>query len=91
MGTADAKEPITRETLDEAVDVILEAVTRLLVGLAGEMTKRFDKGEARLHKIETELSSVKDGMKASKSKLSTTPSRREFNELKTRVDRSHPL
>ena len=91
MTTADSNGLITRKMLDQAVDTILESVTRLLVGLAAEMNKHFDKIEHRLQKVEKELSSVKDEVKASNARRSNAPSRQEFNELKARVDRSHPL
>lgn len=91
MATADPNKPIAGQTLDEAVDGILEGVTRLLVELAGETNRRFDNVEGRLQAIAEELSAVKEQMRASSAKFSPTPSRRESNGLKSGVDRISPL
>jgi len=69
--------------LDEAVDAILKGVDALFRQFKGEVDKRFDK-------VESEINFVKTDVRDIKADLSNTPSRKEFNELKTKVDRYHP-
>lgn len=52
--------------------------------------KRLDRVEERLDGVEVELRYVKDEIKGVKSELSTTPSLKQFNTLKRKVDRHHP-
>ncbi len=82
---------MTKEMLDQAVEAILGGVDELLAGLRGEMNGRFDKVEGRLDKVKVELAHVKDIVNGLKADLADTPSRREFEQLKTRVDKHHPL
>ncbi len=84
--------------LDQAVEAILGGVDELLAGLRGEMNGRFDKVEGRLEKVElrldkveVELAHVKDTVNGLIADLAESPSRREFEQLKTRVDKHHPL
>jgi predicted nuclease with TOPRIM domain len=98
MAKADPNEPVTREILDEAVDTLLAGMDKLYERFKGEtdslrseMNSRFDNVENRLRNIEVELSYVKDEVNGLKADFSTTPSRREFEELKVRVDKHYPL
>ena len=85
------KEYVTKTMLGEAVDAILNGMNNMVEGLKSEMNSQFDKVENRLGKVEVELSYVKDEINGLKADLSTTPSRQEFEELKTQVDKRYPL
>ena len=91
----DPNEPINRGTLDEAVSAILEGMDNLyerfkgeMNGLRSEMNTRFDNLEATVKQTRSELKDDIDGLKAD---LSTTPTRQEFEDLKTRVRKRHTL
>jgi archaellum component FlaC len=77
--------------LDEAVDSILGGMDKLYDKFKGEMSTRFDNVENRLRNVEVELSHVKDEINGLKTDLSDTPSRKEFEEVKTRIDKRYPL
>jgi len=49
-----------------------------------------DKVDGRLNKVEIELRYLKDEAKGIKAEFSKTPSLRQFNQLKTKVERHHP-
>jgi archaellum component FlaC len=91
MIKVNPSEPVNRGMLDEAVEAILEGMDKTVGQLRNEMNTRFDKVEDRLSNVEVELSHVKDEVKGLKADISTTPSRREFQDLKKRVDKHHPL
>ena len=97
MAKVDPNEPVNRGMLDEAVDTLLKGMDNLyerfkgelntrLESLKGEMNTRFDNVENRLRNVEVELSHVKDEVNGLKADLSTTPSRKEFEELKDKVE-----
>lgn len=88
MANGDDKEHVTKQMLDEAIDAILEGMSKLVGGLENKMNTRFDNVENRLQKVETEISYVKDEMNDLKAAFSTTPSRRELEELKQKVDKA---
>ncbi|OGM20922.1 hypothetical protein A2714_00330 [Candidatus Woesebacteria bacterium RIFCSPHIGHO2_01_FULL_38_9] len=89
------KDPfVTKSMLDQAVDAILEGISRLV-----EDTKKELRGEIRDVKVElgdfksevrTELRYVKDEIRGLTVELSDAPSKKEFNELKRRVDKYNP-
>ena len=81
---------VTKEMLDKAVEVILEGVDKLFGGLRGEMTALRREMNERFDKVEVELSHVKDTVRGLKVDLFDTPTRRDFEELKARVDKHHP-
>jgi hypothetical protein len=83
----DPNEPVTVGTLNEAVDAILDGMEKMTGGVKVEMNERFDKVENRLQSVETEVRFVKDEINGLKADLSTTPSRNEFEELKTKVNK----
>lgn len=94
MAKPDPHEPITRQMFNEAIDAILEAVGSMFKDLRGRldgMDKRFDKVEGRLDRLEVGQSYLKDQISRLKTDLSDTPSRRQFEKLKARVDKYHPL
>ena len=52
--------------------------------------KRFNKVDGRLDNLEVGQSHIKDQINGLKADLSDTPGRREFQKLKSKVDRHHP-
>ena len=82
---------VTRGLLGEAVDVILNGMDKMVGEWKNEMNSRFDKMESRLNGLEVEVRGVKDEVRGLKAEFSVTPTRREFEELKARVDKYHPL
>lgn len=94
MTKLDPNEPVTRSMLDEAIDAILEGVGSMFKDLRGRlegMDKRCDKVDRRLDTLEVGQSYLKDQINGLKADLSDTPSRRQFEKLKARVDKYHPL
>jgi archaellum component FlaC len=91
MTKGGGKEFVTREVLDEAVETILNGMNRLLAGSSQETNSRLDKMVDSLKSVKTELAHVKDEINGLKADLSDTPSRKEFENLKTRVDEHYPL
>ena len=87
MKKADPKEPVNRGVLDEAVEAILEGIELMF----SKQEKRFEKIEGNLSKIKVELSGVKDTVNGLKADLSETHKRREFENLKAKVNKYHPL
>ena len=84
MAKDSNKDLVTKSMLDDAVDVILKGMDKLFGGLKTEMNKRFDR-------VETDITFIKRDTRDIKAELSDTPSRREFKDLKTRVDTYHPI
>jgi archaellum component FlaC len=98
MAKTNSKQPVTRGMLDDAVDTLLEGMDNLysrfkydLGNFGSEMNTRFDNMDDRLRKVEVELSHVKDEVNGFKVELSDTPSRMEFEELKSSVKKHQPL
>ena len=58
--------------------------------MRNEMNSRFEKVDGNLRKLGVELSSVKDTVNGLKADFSDTSSRREFQELKARINKHHP-
>ncbi len=82
--------------LDEAIEAILNGVSKMFAEFGKKIDKRFNrvegklgKVEGRLGKIETEVRYVKDEVRGLKADISDTPSRREFEKLKETV-KHHP-
>lgn len=93
----NSNEPVTKGMLDDAVDTILNGMDNMFSKFQGEvhdlrieMKQGFRKVDNRLKRVEVELGGVKDEIKDLKAGFSNTPSRREFNTLKQKVDRFHP-
>lgn len=78
---------VTEEMLDEAVTSILDGMDNLLK----EQDERNQKIFATKEDLKREVSWLRDDISGLKVELSDTPSRREFNELKGRVNKSTPL
>jgi predicted nucleic acid-binding Zn-ribbon protein len=94
MTSVKPKELVDRGVLDDAVDTILKGVERMFK----KRDKRFDNVEDKLDKVdgkigklEIEHTHLKDKIDGLKADLSTTPTKTEFNNLKARVDKYHPL
>ena len=83
MAKVDPNEPITRKILDEAVEAILDGINRMFTG----MNKRFDGIDARFDNLEAGQRILQRKIKDLKYNV---PTRKEFNELKARVDKYHP-
>ncbi len=84
-------EIITRRLLDEAVEAILNGISILIKNLATkeEISKLATKEEVQqgFREVKNEIRWVKDDINGLKAEFSNTPSRKEFNQLKTKVDR----
>lgn len=83
----------TKNDLRESVDAILVGMNNIYLELIDKMATKDDlkkletKLESRMENIETEVGFVRQDISDIKADLSLTPTRREFNELKTKVDR----
>ncbi len=84
MSKDDRNKPVNKGMLDEAVKAILEGMDRLFGGLKTEMSAEFEKIKADITFIKRDINDIK-------ADLSDTPSRREFNELKSKVDKHYPV
>jgi hypothetical protein len=90
----DPKAFITNKTLDEAVGAILKGMDNMINNFKvevrssfQEVRKRFDNVDNRLEKIEADVSFIKDDLNGIKADLSDTVSKKEFNQLKGKVDK----
>jgi hypothetical protein len=81
---ADPNEPVKLGMLNEAVDAILEGMSKMVEGLENKMHSRFDNLEAKVNNNHNDLKDEIDGLKAD---LSTTASRQELEELKEKVNK----
>ncbi|OGY22224.1 MAG: hypothetical protein A3A65_05025 [Candidatus Chisholmbacteria bacterium RIFCSPLOWO2_01_FULL_49_14] len=89
---------VTVKMLNEAVDAILRGVERMfdkqdkrIDGLdkrIGGMDKRIGGMDTRLARVETDVRDVRRRMIDHEV---DTPTRKEFSDLKARVDKHHPL
>jgi len=89
---------VTLKMLNEAVDAILRGVERMfdlqdkrIDGMdkrIGGMDKRIGGMDTRLARVETDVRDVRRRMIDHEV---DTPTRKEFSELKARVDKHHPL
>lgn len=84
------KNPVTKGMLDDAVDTLLAGMDNLHSRFKGELDKSFDKVNGQLDNLERETTFVKREIRDLKADLSDTPTRKEHNELKGKVDRFHP-
>ena len=81
--------------LNDAVDAILNGVDKLVIGLRAEMNGLraemklgFKKLDVKIDYTKNELIDEIDGLKAD---LSDTPTKKEFEGLKRRVYKHHPI
>ncbi len=84
------KNPVTKGMLDDAVDTLLAGMDNLHSRFKGELDKSFEKVNGRLDNLDRETTFVKREIRDLKADLSDTPTRKEHNELKGKVDRFHP-
>ncbi len=73
MKKVDPKEPVNRGVLDEAVEAILKGVEKMFAG----QEKRFDKLEAGQKDLQRQIGDLKYD----------TPTQKEFDTLKSKVDK----
>ncbi|MFV1917626.1 MAG: hypothetical protein ACC618_04075 [Patescibacteria group bacterium] len=76
-----------KEIVIDASPTVLEGVDRLLKNYA---TKKDLKKFSTKEDLKREILYVRDDIKGLKADLSDTPSRKQFEELKRRVDHYHP-
>lgn len=76
--------------LDDAVDTLLAGMDNLYSGFKNDLNMGFEKVEGRLDNLDREMTFMKREIQDLKADLSDTPTRKEFNEVKSRVDRYHP-
>ena len=77
MKKADPKEPLSRGVLDEVVEAILKGVELMF----SKQEIHFDKIEAGQKDIQRQICDLKYD----------TPTQKEFDIFKSRVDKYHPL
>ncbi|MFV1917445.1 MAG: hypothetical protein ACC618_03135 [Patescibacteria group bacterium] len=95
MAKASPSDPVSRGMLNEAVEAILEGIVRMFKVSDKKYNKRFEKIDKRFDRVEVKLehskNELKDDIGGLKADLSNVPSRRQFEELKSRVDKHHQL
>lgn len=79
---------ITNKTLGEAVDAILRGVERMFDSQDKRVDQRFKKVVQRFDRLEAGVRNIRRRMIDHEV---DTPTRKEFSELKARVDKHHPL
>lgn len=84
MAKRNPDAPVTMRMLNEAVDAILRGVERMF----DKQDKRIGRMDTRLARVETDVRDIRRRMIDHEL---DTPTRKEFNDLKTRVDKHHPL
>jgi len=77
MKRANSNAPVTRGVLDEAVEAILKGMEVMF----SKQDKRFDNLEAGQKDLQRQIGDLKYD----------TPTQKEFDILKGRVDKYHPL
>ena len=94
MAKKDQSATVTNRMLDEAKDAILDGIN----GMFLERDKRLNRIEKRqtsmenlLSDLKVELSHEKDTVNGLKGEFARIPTRKEFDELKARVDKYHPV
>ena len=84
MGKDSKDQIVTKGMLDEAADSLLVGMDKLYQSFK----QLFEK---KLEPIKADITFIKRDIGDIKAELSDTPSRREFKDLKTRVDKYHPI
>lgn len=91
MAKKDPKAFVTNETLDDAVNSILSGLDNLLEEQKKTFATKDDlKQFATKEDLHKEVSWLRGDIRDLKADLSDTPSRKEFNQLKTKVDKYLP-
>lgn len=85
---------ITKTYLDKALNKAIGSIAEILNDLIQKMEKRFDRVEGRLDRVEGRLGQVETSQQDIKRQLTDlkmdTPTQREFEELKIKVNRIRP-
>lgn len=91
MAKPDSRKPfkLNLSLWREVADTVA-GIADVIDELREEMNSRFDKVGGRLDTLDVGQSHLKDQINGLKADLSDTPSRREFQQLKSKVDRHHP-
>jgi len=95
MAKRNPKALVTLKMLNEAVDAILREVERMFDKQDDrtdkrfrQVDKRFEQVDHRFDRLETDVRDIRRRMIDQEV---NTPTRKEFSELKARVDKHHPL
>ena len=78
-------DPVDRGMLNDAVDIILEGMDNLF----SRFKKETDDLKSEVKKNGLAISRLKNDFEGLLEEFSDTPSRKEVNDLKTKVDRFH--
>jgi prefoldin subunit 5 len=81
MAKRDLKAYVTNETLDQAVESITEGMDNLLKEIKKTLRRELEPMKTDIKDVRRQLTDLKVD----------TPTRREFEDLKSRVDTYHPL
>ena len=88
MKKVDSKKPVNHGVLDEAVEAILKGVEKMFGNLRGEMNAKFARVDERFDKLEA---GQKDLQRQISDLKYDTPTQKEFDTLKSKVDKYQPL
>jgi hypothetical protein len=87
----DPKAFVTNEILDSSLndvtDTILEGMDNLVGGLKTDVRSGFNQVNSRLDRLEADVSYIKDDIRGLTGELGETASKKDFNELKHKVDK----
>lgn len=82
-------------TISDVEKIVSKAVTEvtetIIDGVEGMFHKQNKKFDNRFNQLESDVSHVKNNINNLKADISTTPTRKEFSDLKSRVDTYHPI
>lgn len=76
--------PVNFGMLDDAIHTVLDGVQEMFDGLKSDLNKRFERLDTKIDFVHSDLKHQIDDLKYD------TPTMKEFNHLKTRVDSYHP-
>ena len=88
MKKTDPKEPVSKGVLDDAVEAFLNGVERMFGNLRGEMNTKFVKVDEKFDKLEA---GQKDLQRQISDLKYDTLTQKDFDTLKSKVDKYHPL
>ena len=77
--------PLTIRIFEKTMDSIGQTLNKIIDRLEG-VEGRLTKVESRLDNVETELHFMHDDINGLKSEFSMSPSRKEFDQLKDKVE-----
>lgn len=77
---------VTKSMLDEAVDALLKGMDNLFLRFKTELKTKL---KEELEPIKAVTTFIKRDIRDIRADLSNTPTKREFNELKTKVETLH--